>query len=83
MVSLKDKLEIAGSSPLPLLSLKFQKESRELSGTIAMTRMEHSDSISGSRTNGMESTLMTVFQLIQVTDHFQLEDQETRLGGCH
>jgi len=47
MVSARDRLEIAGSLPLLLLLQRYQRESRELSGTIAMIRMVLSDSISG------------------------------------
>ena len=83
MVFIKDQLEIAGSSLLPLPLLRCQRESRELSGTIAMTKMVLSDLISGSRTNGMQSILMTVFHLTRKANPLLPKDQSTMLGGCH
>lgn len=57
-------LVIAGSLLVPLLLLKSQRESRELSGTIVTIRMEPLDSISGLRINGIQSMLMTNSQFI-------------------
>jgi len=50
------------------------------------TRMVPSDSISGSRTNGTESTLMTNFQLINtaiIILQYLLQDLSSVPGGCH
>lgn len=86
MVSINRVLVIAGSLLLLLLLLNNQRESRELSGTTAMIRMVHSDTTSGSRTNGMESISMIVFHPGHGdlnSDLGLLRDLRTELGGCH
>jgi len=60
-------LEIAGSLLLHLLSLKFLLDLRESFGMINTMRRAHSDSISGSRTNGKVSISMIDFLPKKIT----------------
>ena len=79
-------LEIAGSFQLHQLLLNNLSASTDSSTTENTTKMEPSDSISGSRMAGMASTLTTDYRaenMAMASDHGPPSAPTPKLGGCH